>query len=68
MNRSKIRRSTWIALLLLAYVTAMAVYFLPRNQSMSSTDKYISAGASYLIVLGVWLSLRLKEKYRRKHP
>lgn len=61
-------KSTWVALALFIYVTAMAVYFLPRNTAISDTEKYITLGASYVIVLLLWLVLRRKEKlqYRRR--
>lgn len=57
----KIRKSTWMALALGVYVTAMAVYFLPRNTEISDTEKYVTLGASYVIVLALWLVLRRKE-------
>ncbi|NDV66145.1 hypothetical protein [Bacteroides sp. 224] len=64
--RKKIRKSTWVALALLIYVTAMAVYFLPRNTEIGSTEKYVTLGASYVIVLVLWLVLRKKEQFKQK--
>ncbi len=62
----KLKKSTGLTLALLIYVSATAAYFLPRNTEISSTEKYITVAASYLIVLALWLVLRKKEEYRRK--
>ena len=57
-------------LALLVYTTAMAAYFLPKNTEISNTEKWVTFGASYLIVALLWYVLRLKEKrmeqYNRK--
>lgn len=60
--RKKLKKSTWLTLALFIYVTAMAIYFLPRNTEISSTEKYVTLGASYVIVVALWLVLRQKEK------
>ena len=60
--RKKIRKSTWMPLALLAYTTAMAAYFLPKNSEISDTGKWVTFGASYVIVGLLWYVLRLKEK------
>ena len=66
----KFRKSTWMPLALLVYTTAMAAYFLPKNTEISDTEKWVTFGASYLIVALLWYVLRLKEKqmeqYNRK--
>ena len=62
----KLKKSTGLTLALLIYVSATAAYFLPRNTEISSTEKYITVVASYLIVLALWFVLRKKEEYRRK--
>ncbi|WP_298113993.1 hypothetical protein [uncultured Bacteroides sp.] len=62
----KLKKSTGLTLALLIYVSATAAYFLPRNTEISSTEKYITVVASYLIVLALWLVLRKKEEYRRR--
>jgi len=64
--RKKIKKSAWLTLALFIYVTAMAVYFLPRNTEISSTEKYITLGASYVIVLILWFVLRKKEKAQER--
>lgn len=62
----KLKKSTGLTLALLIYVSATAAYFLPRNTEISSTEKYITVVASYLIVLALWFVLRKKEEYRRR--
>jgi ABC-type nickel/cobalt efflux system permease component RcnA len=64
--RRKIKKSTLSALALFVYVTAMAVYFLPRNTEIGLTEKYVTLGASYVIVLALWLVLRKKERLRER--
>ncbi len=56
------RKSNWLTILLLVYVTAMAVYLVPRNTETSDTEKYITVAVSYVIVLLLWFVLRRKEK------
>ena len=57
-------------LALFVYTTAMAAYFLPKNTEISDTEKWITFGASYLIIALLWYVLRLKERrleqYNRK--
>jgi hypothetical protein len=68
--KKKFKKSTWMPLALLVYTTAMAAYFLPKNTEVSDTEKWVTFGASYLIVALLWYVLRLKEKqmeqYNRK--
>lgn len=56
------RKSNWLTILLLVYVTTMAVYLVPRNTETSDTEKYITVAVSYVIVLLLWFVLRRKEK------
>ena len=62
----KFRKSTWMPLALLVYTTAMAIYFLPKNTEISETEKWVTFGASYLIIGLFWYVLRLKEKRLEK--
>ena len=62
----KFRQSTWMPLALLVYTTAMAIYFLPKNTEISETEKWVTFGASYLIIGLLWYVLRLKEKRLEK--
>lgn len=58
----KYRKSNWLTILLLFYVTAMAVYLVPRNTEIGNTEKYITVAVSYVIILLLWFVLRKKEK------
>lgn len=58
----KFRKSTWMPLALLVYTTGMALYFLPKNSEISDTEKWVTFGASYLIIGLLWIVLRAKEK------
>ena len=51
---------------LLVYTTAMAAYFLPKNTEISDTEKWVTFGASYVIVGLLWYVLRLKEQRLEK--
>ena len=62
----KLKKSTGLTVALLIYVSATAAYFLPRNTEISNTEKYVTAIASYVIVLALWLVLRKKEELQRK--
>ena len=64
--RKKFRKSTWMPLALLVYTTVMAAYFLPNNSEISDTEKWITFGASYLIIGLLWYVLRLKERRLEK--
>ena len=64
--RKKFRKSTWMPLALLVYTTVMAVCFLPKNSEISDTEKWITFGASYLIIGLLWYVLRLKERRLEK--
>ncbi|MBE6283995.1 MAG: hypothetical protein E7098_06610 [Mediterranea massiliensis] len=65
--KRKVRKSTWLSLALFAYVSIMAIYFLPKNDTMDTTRKWLTLGAGYLIVLLLWLVMRKKENMQRKH-
>ena len=58
----KFKKSTWMPLALLVYTTAMAIYFLPRNSEISDTEKWVTFGASYVIIGLLWYVFRMKEK------
>lgn len=58
----KYKKSSWLTALLFVYVTAMAIYFLPRNTQTGDTEKYLTVAASYVIILLLWFVLRRKER------
>jgi high-affinity Fe2+/Pb2+ permease len=58
----KYKKSTWLCGALFLYVTAMAIYLVPRNHTLGEMEKYVTIAVSYVIVLLLWLVLRKKEK------
>ena len=62
----KLKKSTWITVALLIYITATAIYLVPRNNEISSTEKALTIIASYIIVFTLWIVLRKKEKIQQK--
>ena len=50
-------------LVLLVYTTGMAIYFLPGNTEISSTEKWATIAASYVIIALLWYVLRKKEQH-----
>ena len=56
------RKSVVMPLALFIYNTIMAVYFIPRNEEMSDTKKWLTVGASYAIIALLWWVLRKKEQ------
>lgn len=62
----KIRKSTWVTVALLVYVSVTAAYLLPRNTEISQMEKYITLAVSYIIVLALWLVLRKKEQLQQQ--
>lgn len=56
------RKSVVMPLALFIYTTIMAVYFIPRNEEMSDTKKWLTVGASYIIIALLWWVLRKKEQ------
>jgi len=64
--RTKMKKSTWITLALLIYVTVTAILLLPRNTETSVTEKYVTVIAGYVIVVVLWFVLRKKEQLQQK--
>lgn len=64
--KKKIKKSTWVTLALLIYVSVTAAYLLPRNTEISDVEKYVTLAVSYVIVLVLWLVLRQKEKLQQR--
>ncbi|MGL5272643.1 MAG: hypothetical protein ACRC8J_04050 [Phocaeicola sp.] len=61
-----IKKSTWMPLALLVYTTVIAFFFLPKNHEISDTEKFVTLGASYLIIGVLYWALRSQEKRREK--
>ena len=58
----RIKKSVWLPLVLLVYISATAVYLLPKNTTISTSEKYWTIAGGYVIVGVLWLVLRYKEK------
>lgn len=52
--------------LLTIYTAVIYLYFFPRNNEMSSGEKWATVGASAVILLLLWFLLRKREKMRRQ--
>lgn len=64
--RKKIKKSIALPAALFLYTTVMAIYFIPRNHEMGSTEKWVTVIASYLIIIALWWLLDKKEKMMKK--
>ncbi len=64
--KRKYKKSILLPGALFIYATAMAVYFIPRNHEMSSTEKWATVIASYVIIAALWWVLDKKEKMARR--
>ena len=62
----KLKKSTWVTLALLIYVSVTAAYLLPRNTEVSDTEKYITLASSDVIVCIRWLVLVPKGKVKQR--
>lgn len=58
----KIKKSTGLCTALFLYVTATAIYLVPRNHGISDIEKYLTVAVSYVIVALLWFLLRKKER------
>ncbi len=61
------KRSTVLPAALFIYTTVMAVYFLPRNDELSNTEKWVTILVSYVIIALLWFVLRKKEQMIERH-
>jgi uncharacterized membrane protein YfhO len=66
MQLKKLRRSTWIVMALLVYITVTAIYILPHNLMETSREKFCTLLFSYIIAFLLWVVLRKKENRHRK--
>ena len=58
----KYKKPLRTCILLLVYVTGMAIYFVPRNTDMSVTEKTVAIVMSYLLVVIVGGVMLIREK------
>ena len=52
--------------ILAVYTAAVYIYFFPRNNEMSSTEKWLTVGASVVMLALLWVLLRRRSKLRRQ--
>lgn len=52
--------------LLFVYMTGMYVYFFPRNNEMSDTEKWAIVAVSYLLLVILWFVLKRRDRLRSK--
>lgn len=51
---------------LAVYTAAVYIYFFPRNEEMSTTEKWLTVGASVVMLVLLWLLLRRRARLRRE--
>ena len=51
---------------LAVYTAAVYIYFFPRNTEMTTTEKWLTVGASVLMLALLWLLLRRRARLRRE--
>ena len=52
--------------LLAIYTAAVYIYFFPRNNEMSNSEKWLTVGASVVMLALLWVLLRRRSKLRRE--
>ena len=51
---------------LAVYTAAVYIYFFPRNTEMSNVEKWLTVGASVVMLALLWLLLRRRARLRRE--
>ncbi|MBQ4063418.1 MAG: heme exporter protein CcmD [Bacteroidaceae bacterium] len=57
--------NTTVAILAI-YTAIVYAYLFPRNNEMSDTEKWITVGASVVVLAILWILLRKREKLRKE--
>ncbi len=52
--------------LLFVYMTGMFLYFFPRNNEMSETEKWLIVAVSYALLVVLWFTLKQRDRLRKK--
>ena len=52
--------------ILAIYTAAIYIYFFPRNNEMSTNEKWLTVGASVVMLALLWMLLRRRSKLRRE--
>lgn len=61
-----LKRSIIIPLILFLYTTITAIWFLPHNNDMNTSEKVFMITFSYLIIAALHFALKRREKRREK--
>ena len=64
--KKKVRKSTWVALAFFMYISATAIYLLPRNGELNGTEKWLTVACAYIVVALLWWTLRNREKLKER--
>ncbi|MBR5852231.1 MAG: hypothetical protein IKY73_06895 [Bacteroidaceae bacterium] len=51
---------------LAVYTAVVYIYFFPRNNEMSTNQKWLTVGASVVMLVLLWVLLRRRAKLRRE--
>ena len=51
---------------LAVYTAVVYIYFFPRNNEMSTTEKWLTVGASVVMLALLWVLLRRRARLRRE--
>ncbi|MCF0159774.1 MAG: hypothetical protein HUJ99_03195 [Bacteroidaceae bacterium] len=65
-NKPRIRKSILVPTLLFLYSTGCFLYFIPRNNGVSTKELWITVIANYVIIALVFFALRKKEKLQQE--
>ena len=57
--------NTTIAILAI-YTAIVYIYFFPKNNEMSTTEKWVTVGTSCIVLSILWYLLRRRDKLRRE--
>lgn len=57
--------NTTVAILAI-YTAIVYAYLFPRNNEMSDAEKWITVGASVIVLIILWVLLRKREKLRKE--
>ena len=66
MNMRFLRNPNITIAVLAVYTAIMYIILFPRNEEMSSTEKWATIGASVAILALLWVLLRKREKLRKQ--
>ena len=48
------------------YTAAVYIYFFPRNNEMTDTEKWLTVGASVVMLILLWILLKRRSRLKRE--